>query len=203
MIGVEPSVDSLDGVVDSNLDQARTVAARHDTTGYAEFESVLDRVDAVLDTENSVPERGDPSPLPCFSEKIVYQNVSFSYPNTERQALKNIDLEIEKGKIVALVGASGAGKSTLADLLPRFYDPSEGAVLIDGHDLRDLSLTSLRGLMGIVTQEAILFNDTVFNNIAFGSAALPAAVEAAARAANAHEFIEKMGLGYQSTIPVN
>ncbi len=162
--------------------------------------AALDRVDAILATENTVPERDNPLVINAFHEKIEYKNVSFSYPGTERTALKNIDLTIEKGKIIALVGASGAGKSTLADLLPRFYDPTDGAVLIDGTDLRDLSTASLRGLMGIVTQDAILFNDTVFNNIAFGSDAAPNAVEAAARAANAHEFIEKMDGGYQSNI---
>ena len=115
--------------------------------------------------------------------------------------LKNINLTIPKGKMVALVGQSGAGKTTMADLLPRFYDVTKGSILIDGVDIRDVKLASLNGMMGIVTQESILFNDTVFNNIAFGmhNVSEEAVIEAA-KIANAHEFIVKMENGYQTSI---
>ncbi|MEL5996285.1 ABC transporter ATP-binding protein, partial [Hymenobacter segetis] len=112
----------------------------------------------------------------------------------------DINLTIKKGQTVALVGGSGGGKSTLADLLPRFYDPSAGQILIDGHDLRACSLHSVRDQMGIVTQESILFNDTIFNNIRFNTAATEAEVMEAARIANAHEFIIASPDGYQTVI---
>ena len=115
--------------------------------------------------------------------------------------LRDIDLKVPKGKTVALVGQSGSGKSTLADMLPRFYDPDQGEILIDGISLKDLKITSLRNLMGIVTQESILFNDTVFNNIAFGmESAKESDVTAAAKIANAHEFIDQMPEKYQTNI---
>lgn len=163
--------------------------------------AALDRVDSILDAEITIFEKPDALPIARFAEKIEFKNVSFFYQNSERAALHDINLTIEKGKIVALVGSSGAGKSTLADLLPRFYDPTSGQILLDEIDIKSLKINDLRGLMGIVTQEAILFNDSVFNNIAFGNEAVSeAAVEAAARAANAHEFIEKMERGYASNI---
>ena len=115
--------------------------------------------------------------------------------------LKNIDFSLEKGKTIALVGPSGGGKSTLADLVPRFYDPSEGQILLDGTDLRDFSTAELRSLMGIVTQESILFNDTVFNNIAFGLEGVTEdQVIEAAKIANAHNFISQLENGYQTNI---
>lgn len=136
-----------------------------------------------------------------FQHQIEYKNVSFYYREAEKQILANINLTIEKGKIVALVGASGAGKSTIADLLPRFYDVTEGAILIDGVDIRDLKVKDLRSLMGIVTQEAVLFNDTIYNNIVFGLENIDyQQVIMAAKAANAHDFIKNTEGGYQTNI---
>lgn len=161
----------------------------------------LERVEAVLDAPVAIHDAENALEIKDFKEKIEFHNVSFKYANAERGALENIQLEIPKGKIVALVGASGAGKSTMADLLPRFYDPTEGQIMLDGKDIRDLRLQDLRALMGIVSQEAILFNDTVRNNIAFSSAeASKQEIEAAARAANAHEFIINLPEGYDTNI---
>ena len=155
-------------------------------------------VDAKLDTPNPKLEsllRGG------FQHQIEYKNVSFFYREAEKQILTNINLTIEKGKMVALVGASGAGKSTIADLLPRFYDVTEGAILIDGVDIRDMRLHDVRALMGIVTQEAVLFNDTIFNNIVFGLENIDnQQVIAAAKAANAHDFIVNTEGGYNTNI---
>ena len=132
---------------------------------------------------------------------IEYRDVSFYYRKDDKEVLKHINLFIPKGKIIALVGSSGAGKSTIADLLPRFYDTSEGGVYIDGVNIRDFSLHDLRSLMGIVTQEALLFNDTIYNNIVFGMEGVKEAdVMAAAKAANAHDFILQSEHGYQSNI---
>jgi len=161
----------------------------------------LERVEAVLDAPVAIRDADNALAVNDFKEKIEFKNVSFQYANAERGALENIHLEIQKGKIIALVGASGAGKSTMADLLPRFYDPSEGTILLDGKDIRHLRLHDLRALMGIVSQEAILFNDTVRNNIAFSTAnATAQEVESAARAANAHEFIIHLPEGYDTNI---
>lgn len=161
----------------------------------------VDRIEAVLDADVRIEEKADPTVFTSFSDKIEFRNVSFRYANAEREALSNVSFTLERGKIVALVGASGAGKSTIADLLPRFYDPQLGQILIDGIDIRDLRLTDLRAQLGLVSQEAVLFNDTVRNNITFGNeAATDAAVDAAARAANAHDFISAMPEGYESNI---
>ena len=158
-----------------------------------------ERILKLLDTRSEVREALDARRATGFSEKIELQRVSFAYA-TGRQVLKNVSLTIPKGKTVALVGSSGSGKSTLADLIPRFYDPTEGRILLDGVDIRHLSKASLRSLMGIVTQESILFNDTVFNNIAFGSIATLDEVVAAAKIANAHDFIAATPDGYQTVI---
>ena len=158
-----------------------------------------DRIFEVLDAEEVIVEKQDALPLPDFKDSIVYNNVSFHY--NEVNVLKNIDLTIPKGKMIALVGESGGGKSTLVDLLPRFYDVSEGHILIDGIDVRDFKICDVRGLMGIVSQESILFNDTVFNNIAFGlEHATREAVIEAAKIANAHDFIMEMEDGYDTYI---
>ena len=158
-----------------------------------------DRIFEVLDAEEVIVEKQDALPLPDFNDSIVYKNVSFHY--NEVNVLKNIDLTIPKGKMIALVGESGGGKSTLVDLLPRFYDVSEGHILIDGIDVRDFKICDVRGLMGIVSQESILFNDTVFNNIAFGlEHATRGAVIEAAKIANAHDFIMEMEDGYDTVI---
>jgi ABC-type multidrug transport system fused ATPase/permease subunit len=161
----------------------------------------LDRIEEILNAEETIRDAEKTIALPHFTEKIEYQNVSFFYKEGEKQILKNIDLTIPKGKVVALVGASGAGKSTIADLLPRFYDVTEGSILIDGVNIKDLKVKDLRGLMGIVTQEAVLFNDTIYNNIVFGKTNVTTAeVEAAAKAANAHEFIQNTEGSYQTNI---
>ena len=133
-------------------------------------------------------------------EKIVYEEVSFSYSDGV-EVLNGVELEMSRGDVVAVVGPSGAGKSTIADLLPRFYRPTRGRITIDGNDIADIRLSSLRSIMGIVTQETILFNDTIFNNIAYGLSDCPMEeVVEAARAANAHSFISEMQDGYETVI---
>ncbi|MEI8049067.1 MAG: ABC transporter ATP-binding protein [Bacteroidota bacterium] len=158
-----------------------------------------ERVLSIIDTENEVVDKPDAVKLTTFKSQIEFRDTSFAYNTAE--VLKNISFTIPKGKMVAIVGQSGAGKSTSADLLCRFYDPQGGGVFIDGYDIRDYTLESLRKQMGIVTQEAILFNDTVFNNIAFGiENADEKDVIFAAKVANAHEFIIQMEDGYQTNI---
>jgi subfamily B ATP-binding cassette protein MsbA len=158
------------------------------------------RIFSILDTPLGVTSPPGARRVASFEDRIVYEGVGFAYAEGV-PVLSSIDLEVEKGKIVAIVGPSGAGKSTLLDLLPRFYDPSDGRVTIDGNDLREIDLASLRGLMGIVTQETILFNDTVRSNIAYGlEGARDEEIVAAARAANAHDFIEAMPSGYDTEI---
>ncbi len=159
----------------------------------------LDRIDVILQAENPLKEVKNPVVPKPFSDKIEYKNVSFKY--TDTYVLKNINLTIEKGKMVALVGQSGSGKSTMVDLLPRFYDVTEGEITIDGVNVKNMTLFDLRSYMGNVNQEAILFNDTVYNNIAFGvDDATEEQVIEAAKIANAHEFIMAMEDGYQTTI---
>ena len=160
----------------------------------------MERIDAILDAQNPIREPAEPKPLDGFRESIRFRGVSFSYEDG-REVLHDIDLEIPKGKTVAIVGASGAGKSTLVDLIPRFYDPSAGSITIDGVDIRDVRLSDLRALMGNVNQDPILFNDTLFNNIAFGKQdATQEEVEAAARIAGAHDFIMDKEEGYRTGI---
>ena len=158
-----------------------------------------DRIFEFLDEDEVITEKENALEIKDFNKEISYQDVSFRYEKDD--VLKDINLKIPKGKVIALVGESGGGKSTLADLLPRFYDVCEGSITIDGHDLRDYKISDLRGLMGIVTQESILFNDTVFNNIAFGmeNVSKEAVIEAA-KVANAHDFIMEMEHGYDTTI---
>lgn len=161
----------------------------------------LDRVQAVLEADESIKDADNALKINAFEKEILFSNVAFSYQNAERSALNGVSFAIPKGKMIALVGASGAGKSTIADLLPRFYDVSEGSISIDGHDIRQLETRSLRSLMGIVSQEAILFNDTVRNNIVFGlNNATDEDLLAAAKAANALEFIEKLPQGFDTII---
>lgn len=168
----------------------------------------LERIDKILDTRSNIVEDEDAREIKGFADSIRYEHVTFAY-DARRNVLQDIDLTIRKGQVVALVGQSGSGKTTLADLLPRFYDVSEGAIRIDGTDVRRLRLHDLRELMGYVNQDAILFNDTIYNNITFGvDTSKPApdglswqeAVERAARIANAHEFISAMPDGYQTCI---
>jgi ABC-type multidrug transport system fused ATPase/permease subunit len=158
----------------------------------------LQRVDDILSTKNPLKEENK-LPVKHFSSEIIFKNVWFKY--AEKWVLKNINLEIKKGKTIALVGHSGSGKSTLVDLIPRFYDVVEGEILIDNINVKDLDLHDLRELMGNVNQEAILFNDTFFNNITFGvENATDEQVIAAAKIANAHEFIMQTENGYQTNI---
>lgn len=163
----------------------------------------MERVDKVLKADNNIKDPANPKPLPSVSGKggadIQYHDVSFKYNN--KNVLEHIDLRIPAGSTVALVGQSGSGKSTLADLLPRFYDVGEGRITIGDTDIRDLKVHDLRSLMGNVNQEAILFNDSFFNNIAFGvEKATQQEVEQAAKIANAHEFIVNTEHGYDTMI---
>lgn len=171
-------------------------------TGYYSIQKGLasaDRIFDILDAEEMIEEKKDAIAIKDFTQKIEYKNVTFRYE--DENVLKNINLKIKKGRIIALVGQSGGGKSTLVDLLPRFYDTVEGEILIDGVNLKEYKIDDVRGLMGIVTQESILFNDTVFNNIAFGKPNVSEEdVIEAAKVANAHEFISKMPKGYQTNI---
>ena len=161
----------------------------------------MERINKVLDAENDIVEVAHPKVIKGFNDMISFRNVSFRYPDGQRMILDDVSLDIPKGKTIAIVGASGAGKSTMVDLIPRFYDPVAGSITIDGIDIREASLKSLRGLIGNVNQESILFNDTIFNNIAFGveNASLED-VMAAARIANAHEFIMEKEGGYDFVI---
>lgn len=157
------------------------------------------RLFAILDVENPIKEKEGAEELKGFNNGIEFKNVNFAY--AQEPVLKNINLEIPKGKMIAVVGPSGGGKSTMADLLPRFYDIEDGEILLDGKNIKDYTLESLISVMGIVTQEAILFNDTVFNNIAFGMENVTQEdVERAARIANAHDFVMQMENGYQTNI---
>ena len=161
----------------------------------------MERISKILDSTNDITEAADPVRLDSFRDGIRFENVSFHYAEGGKEVLKGVDLTIPKGKTIAIVGASGAGKTTLVDLIPRFYDATEGRILIDGVDIRDASLHDLRALMGNVNQDPILFNDTIFNNIAFGvdGATMEQVVEAA-RIANAHDFIMEKEQGYDTNI---
>ncbi len=160
------------------------------------------RIYEVLDAEVVIKAPAQPKSVSQFKSSIEFRNVSFAYNNfDDKEVLNNVSFKIERGKMVALVGQSGAGKSTIADLLPRFYDVGKGSILIDDVDVREYSIKDLRGLFGIVSQESILFNDTVFNNIAFGmESATHEKVVAAAKIANAHDFISKLEHGYDTYI---
>ncbi|MDX2136329.1 MAG: ABC transporter ATP-binding protein [Saprospiraceae bacterium] len=161
----------------------------------------LDRIQALLNAGIAIAEKATPAPLNGFRDKIAFENVGFRYQGGETDAVSDIHLVLERGKVVALVGASGAGKSTIADLLPRFYDPTKGRITLDGVDIREFTLEDLRGLMGIVSQDPVLFNDTVFSNIAFGKQGVTRQdVEEAARQANAHTFITELPEGYDTII---
>jgi ABC-type multidrug transport system fused ATPase/permease subunit len=162
--------------------------------------AAADRVFEVLDTPEKITERSDAAEMSRFENSIRYEHISFSY-NPNEPVLRDVSFEVRRGEVVAVVGPSGAGKSTLLDLLPRFYDPQAGTISIDGRNIRDLKLSSLRGLMGIVTQETFLFNDTIRNNIAYGLNGLPVErVEEAARAANAHDFVTQFPKGYETVV---
>lgn len=160
----------------------------------------MERIDAILKAENPIVDGKKGVEIPEMKDGIEYKNLTFSYDG-ERQVLKNINLKIEKGKTVALVGQSGSGKSTMVDLIPRYYDVQEGAITIDGVDVRDMKVKSLRALIGNVNQEAILFNDSFYNNITFGveNATMEQVIEAA-KIANAHDFIMETENGYDTCV---
>ena len=160
----------------------------------------MERIDRILEAQNNIKEAPDAIELDGFRDSIRFRGVCFSYENG-KEILHGIDLDIKKGQKIAIVGASGGGKSTLVDLLPRFFDVTSGSISIDGHDIRDVSIHSLRSLMGNVNQDPILFNDTIIGNISFGveNASLEDVI-AAARTANAHEFIMEKEDGYNTNI---
>lgn len=160
----------------------------------------MERINKIMAAENNIRETENPKHIESLNDEIELKNVCFSY-NETKEVLHDVNIKIEKGKTIALVGQSGSGKSTLVDLIPRYHDINSGEILIDGTNIKDLSIRSLRSLIGNVNQEAILFNDTVFNNIAFGvENATQEQVEAAARIANAHDFIMEMEDGYQTKV---
>ncbi|MDY4521053.1 MAG: ABC transporter ATP-binding protein [Bacteroidales bacterium] len=162
--------------------------------------AAMERIDKILMADDRIFEKPDGMPLAKFTDKIEYRNVSFAY-EADIQVLRDVSVTIPRGKMLALVGQSGGGKSTFVDLLPRFWDVTEGGIFIDGHDVRDYKLHDLRRRMGIVSQDPVLFNDTIFNNIAFGvENATQEQVEAAARVANAHDFIMQQENGYQTIV---
>ena len=164
--------------------------------------SSVERVLQILKADEKIYEKENAQPITSFSKNIAFENLFFSYHHVETKeecsVLQDVTFEIKKGEKVALVGVSGAGKSTLADLLPRFYDLSFGEIKIDGHNIKDYKINDLRGLFGIVSQDVILFHDTVFNNITFGRSATREEVEIAAKAAYAHDFIMEMENGYDT-----
>jgi subfamily B ATP-binding cassette protein MsbA len=162
--------------------------------------AAADRIFEVLDTEPDVQDRAGARVLEDHAGSIVFDRVWFRYDRGP-DVLKDINLEVQRGHVLAVVGPSGAGKSTLLDLIPRFHDPTQGQVRIDGADLRDLTIASVRARMGIVTQDVILFNDSVYRNIGYGSDRVdPEAIEHAARMANAHEFIQELPEGYATRV---
>lgn len=176
------------------------------TTAYYNLkkaEAAAQRVYEILDAPERIIEKPNAITTINFEDRIEYKNVYFSYieeEGKEKLVLDNINLEIEKGKTIAIVGRSGAGKSTLIDLLPRFQDALQGDITIDGISIKDFNINSLRNKIGVVTQESILFNDTIFGNIAFGINASIEEVQEAAKAANAHQFIENLPKGYYTNI---
>ena len=160
----------------------------------------MERVDAILNAENPITDGAKGIEIPEMKEGIEFKNLTFSYDG-ERDVLKNINLKIPKGKTVALVGQSGSGKSTMVDLIPRYYDVENGCITIDGVNVKDMKVKSLRGLIGNVNQEAILFNDSFYNNITFGveNATMEQVIEAA-KIANAHDFIMETEDGYNTNV---
>jgi ATP-binding cassette, subfamily B, bacterial MsbA len=178
--------------------------AKNFSTAYYNVQKGLgsvQRIRKIMDETSEIKEAENPLRKTSFENEISFEKVSFSYNNyDERQILKEVSFHLKKGNVLALVGPSGAGKTTIADLLPRFYDVDSGCIRIDGEDIRSYSKYDLRNLMGVVSQESILFNDTVRNNIAFGIESTEEQIIEAARIANAHEFIMQMPQGYDTII---
>jgi subfamily B ATP-binding cassette protein MsbA len=163
--------------------------------------AAAERVFEVLDTHSEVVERADAAAMPRFSQTIEFRHVRFAYEGADVSTLNDVSFAIRAGQTLAIVGRSGAGKTTLVNLLPRFYDPTGGVILFDGRDIREATLASVRSQIGIVTQETVLFDDTVAANIAYGRPAATAAeIEEAARAAHAHAFIVELDNGYDTMI---
>jgi ABC-type multidrug transport system fused ATPase/permease subunit len=162
--------------------------------------AALERIDKILATKNEIVSKPDALQKNTIESSIIFDNVSFKYKDNTYHALDKVSVNISKGQIVALVGSSGAGKSTFVDLLPRFYDVSEGSIKIDNIDIRDIEITNLRDLFGIVTQDAILFHDSITNNISFGGDYSSDEIKQAAIVANAHDFIEALPHGYETSI---
>ena len=163
--------------------------------------AAAERIFEMLDTHSEVRERADAKPLPPFRSSVEFREVQFSYPGAEQATLDGVTMSVRAGQTIALVGRSGAGKTTMVNLVPRFYDVTGGAIVIDGVDVRDVTLASLRSQIGIVTQETVLFDDTIAANIAFGRpTASREEVEAAARAAHAHDFTVALPEGYETRI---
>lgn len=166
-----------------------------------ESSAAADRVFEILDTKPEIENAANAAEVTTLRDKIAFKNLSFHYEDSDQLVLNDLCFEINKGEIVALVGSSGSGKTTLVDLLPRFYDPTSGKIFIDGVDIKDIKIENLRSLMGIVTQETVLFNDTIKNNIAYGLDNYPMEkIIEAARAANAHDFIMQMPHGYDTVV---
>jgi subfamily B ATP-binding cassette protein MsbA len=166
-----------------------------------ESSAAADRVFEILDTEPKIKNSKDSISKKSFDDKIIFDNVSFHYDDSEELILDSINIEVKKGSIIAIVGSSGSGKTTLVDLIPRFYDPTSGKILVDGIDLKNITIEDLRAMMGIVTQETILFNDTVKNNISYGiQNCTDDDIINASIAANAHNFILELPNGYNTVV---
>ncbi len=198
----DPSIQAADFITYIVVFSQVIPPAKSFTQGFYNIQKGIasaERIFEILDAEEVIEEKPDALPLHSFKKEIVYNNVYFRYG--QEPVLEEINLSIKKGKIIALVGESGAGKSTMVDLLPRFYDVTAGSITLDGVDIRDYKINHLRSQMGIVSQDTILFNDTVFNNIAFGLTGISEEeVIRAAKVANAHRFIMEMDNGYQTNI---
>jgi subfamily B ATP-binding cassette protein MsbA len=163
--------------------------------------AAAERIFEILDSHNEVQERPGAVPLPPFAHRIEFRDVQFAYGGAAGRTLDGVTFSVGAGQMLAIVGRSGAGKTTLVNLIPRFYDVTAGSIAVDGRDIRDATLASLRSQIGMVTQETVLFDDTIAANIAYGRPdATSREIEAASRAAHAHEFIAQLDAGYDAVI---